>query len=61
MLFHITQTHSPENCPKDGGKESCGVSPLTPDSSPMQGQAFEVSISRTYLVLLAEFGGKGDR
>ena len=27
----------------------------------MQEQAFEVSISRTYLVLLAEFGGKGDR
>jgi hypothetical protein len=35
--------------------------PLTRDSSSMQGQAFEVSISRTYLVLLAEFGGKGDR
>jgi len=35
--------------------------PLTRDSSPMQGKAFEVSISRTYLVLLAKFGGKGDR
>jgi hypothetical protein len=27
----------------------------------MQGQAFEVSILRIYLVLSAEFGGKGDR
>jgi len=27
----------------------------------MQGQAFEVSISRIYSVLLAEFGGKGER
>ena len=35
--------------------------PLTRDSSPMQGQAFEVSISRIYSVLLAEFGGKGTR
>jgi len=34
--------------------------PLTQDSSPVQGQAFEVSIPRTYLVLLAEFGGKGE-
>jgi hypothetical protein len=22
MLFHITQTHSPENCPKDEGGSS---------------------------------------
>ena len=41
-------------------KKVCGQ-PLTRDSSPMQGQAFEVSISRIYSVLLAEFGGKGDR
>jgi hypothetical protein len=27
----------------------------------MQGQALEVSISRIYLLLLGEFGGKGDR
>jgi len=27
----------------------------------MQGQAFEVSISRTYSIRLAEFGGKGER
>jgi len=37
-----------------------GGQPLTRDSSPVEGQAFEVSISRIYSVLLAEFGGKGD-
>jgi hypothetical protein len=34
--------------------------PLTRDNSPVQEQAFEVSISRTYSIRLGEFGGKGD-
>jgi hypothetical protein len=42
------------------GKKLWGQ-PLTRDSSSMQGQVFEVSISGIYSVLLAEFGGKGDR
>ena len=35
--------------------------PLTRDSSHGQRKVFEVSISRTYLIRVTEFGGKGER